>query len=686
VANASNNVSILLGNGDGTFQPARNFAANFYPVSVAVGDFNGDGIPDLAVANFGSDDVSVLFGNGDGSFQAALNLSVGHYPFSLAVGDFKGDGTLDLAVANYGYGSNTVSVLLGNGDGTFQAARNFPTGRGPHSVVVGDFTGDGVPDLAVANFASNDVSILLGNGDGTFQAPRNFPAGARPYSVAVGDFNGDGHPDLAVANYGGNKVSVLLGNGDGTFLTARDFAAGSGPESVAEGDFTGDGVPDLAVANAASENVSVLLGNGDGTFQAARNYDVGGTPASVAVGDFTGNGILDLAVANREVINGYVSVLLGNGDGTFQPARNFPARNDPIFIAVVDFTGNGILDLAVADAGDPIHGDLGDVSILLGNGDGTFQAARNYPTGTYSDAVAVGDFNSDGVLDLAVANYVSNNVSVLLGNGDGTFQAARNVPAGSHPQSVAVGNFTGNGILDLAVADAGDSNHGDPGNVSILLGNGDGTFQAAHNFPAGSHPLSVAVADFNGDGLLDLVVAGDTVRVLLGRGDGTFESTHVSYIAGFNPTSVAIGDFNGDGSPDLAVANYGSNDVSILLNDGIWPGGPPRPGGGRAYRTVATVAPARFIAEALCPASSAAGAVPALPVPERLRSQDRAPAQSGSQEEVTAETPPWRASPLQHARREGTAERLLDRLFAYSEGGWLWDPSGDLQECVRRSG
>src|SRR5216684_1815090 len=247
------------------------------------------------------------------SFVARRDFTAGYDPIFVAVGDFNGDGVPDLVVANEG--SNNVSVLLGNGQGAFQAAQNFAAGTNPQSVAVGDFNGDGKLDLAVANEGSGDVSVLLGNGDGTFQTAVAIATGTNPQSVAVGDFNGDGNLDLAVANGGdfssgaGSNVTVLLGNGDGTFQTARAFAVDDIPQSVAVGDFNGDGKLDLAVANLRSGDVSVLLGNGDGTFQGAVNYAAAGA-SSIAVGDFNGDGKLDLAVAS-----GSVSVLLGNGDG-----------------------------------------------------------------------------------------------------------------------------------------------------------------------------------------------------------------------------------------------------------------------------------------------------------------------------------------------------------------------------------
>jgi hypothetical protein len=264
-------------------------------------------------------------------------------------------------------------------------------------------------------------------------------------------------------------------------------------------------------------------------------------------------------------------------------------------------------------------------------------------------------------------------VSVLLGNGDGTFQAARNFAAGNRPWSVAVGDFNGDGIPDLAVANSYSNN------VSVLLGNGDGTFQAARNFAAGSFPLSVAVGDLNGDGTLDLAVAnsgGNNVSVLLGNGDGTFQAAR-NYAVGNGPLSVAVGDFNGDGAPDLAVANFFSNDVSILLNDNTWPPGPRRPGSGRSPQMTPAAAPDRFVAAALFPMVSAPAVLPTLPETPARPSQ--APMLSAS-DEVRPESPVLQASPALHVPPQGTAARLLDRLFAHPEGTGLWDRSADLEE------
>jgi len=344
-----------------SFAAAANYATGTQPRSVAVGDFNADGRPDLAVANTVSNSMSILLGNANGTFQGAVNYAAGSGPISVAVGDFNADGRPDLAVANYNdFGvASTISIRLGNPDGTFQSRVTYGAGVGPRSTAVGDFNADGRPDLAVANEGSNNVSILLGNVNGTFQGAVNYAVGFDPWSVAVGDFNADGRPDLAVAN--GDNVSILAGNANGTFQAPVNYAAGSFPISIAVGDFNADGRPDLAVANNSSNNnVSILLGNANGTFQAAVNYAVGGSPSSVAVADFNADGRPDLAVANNSSNN--VSILLGNVNGTFQAAFNYAAGFGPFSVAVGDFNADGRPDLAVTNFGP------NTVSVLLNTG------------------------------------------------------------------------------------------------------------------------------------------------------------------------------------------------------------------------------------------------------------------------------------------------------------------------------
>jgi len=503
----SNKVSILSGNGDGSFQAPVFYGTGNGPSSIAIADFNGDGKADLAVSNDGSSNVSILMGVGDGTFQAAVNYAVGSGLHSIAVVDINDDGKPDLAVANSV--SSSVSILAGKGDGTFQPAISYGAGTGANQVVVGDFNGDGKPDLALTDGDSYYLAVLLNNGVcsmncDTIATAVNYPAGVTPQSVAVGDFNGDGIPDLAVVNSGANNVSIELGVGDGTFLPSGTFSAGTTPYSVDVGDFNGDGKLDLAVANSGSNDVSILLGNGNGTFQAAASFGAGTNPHSVTVGDFNHDGKADLVVANNGSNN--VSILLGNGNGTFLPAVNYGTGTNPESVVIGDFNRDGKADLAVANSGS------NNVSLLSGNGDGTFQTATSANAGTSPVSIFTGDFNRDGKPDLAVANSGSNNVSILLGNGTGTFQAAVNYAAGTNPSVVAGGDFNDDGILDLAVANKGSDN------VSILLGNGNGTFAPAVNSGAGTGPRWLAVHDFNRDGKPDMAVANgssNNVSILL---------------------------------------------------------------------------------------------------------------------------------------------------------------------------
>jgi hypothetical protein len=558
VVNAvADDVSVLLGKGDGTFQLEKTYRVGLNPYSMAVADVNGDGWPDIVTSNRGDNTVSVLLGKGDGTFGPQETLPTGKTPRSVAVGDFNGDGRVDIVTANLG--DDTASVLLGKGDGTFTlgAQQSAPAPPlSPFQVVVADVNGDGIPDIITANRPANSVSVLLGNRDGSFQTKETFATDRSPFSVAAADVNGDGIPDIISANYEAGTVSVLLGNGDGTFQPHFELPAGSDPYDVKVADLSGDGNPDIIVTNKNDNDVGVFLGKGDGTFQPMKTYPVASGPFEVVVDDLTGNGILDLVVSHFSAT--VVDVLLGNGHGTFQPAREFPVGSRPYGLAVADVNGDGKPDIITSNYRD------NDVSVLLGNGYGTFQAPRIYPVRKAPNEVQVADLNGDGIPDIVTANYGSDTVSVLLGNGDGTFQPAQGFAAGSGPASVAVADMNGDGKPDLVVGNRNAST------VTVLLGRGNGTFQAPVTLGAGKNRYSAAVADVNGDGKPDLVttsVLKNTVTVQLGNGDGTFGPGETVSV-GPAPTSVAVADLNGDGRPDLVTTNSDGNSASVLLGNG----------------------------------------------------------------------------------------------------------------------
>ena len=341
---------------------------------------------------------------------ATTEVTVGSWPKSVAVGDFNGDGHQDIATANSYVFSNSVSIRLGDGQGGFSGTTNVAVGLQPVSVAVGDFNGDGAPDIATANENSNSVSIRLGDGLGGFSGTTDVAVGSSPQSVAVGDFDGDGWQDLATANTSSNSVSIRLGDGQGGFSGTTNITVGSSPRSVAVGDFDGDGWQDLATANTSSSSVSIRLGDGQGGFSGTTNVTVGIGPISVAVGDFNGDGKQDLATANAG--SSSVSIRLGNGQGGFSGTTDVAVGSQPYSVAVGDFNGDGHQDIATANR------DSNTVSIRLGDGQGGFSGTTEVVMGTSSQSVAVGDFNGDGHHDIAAANTGSNSVSIRLGVGN----------------------------------------------------------------------------------------------------------------------------------------------------------------------------------------------------------------------------------------------------------------------------
>jgi hypothetical protein len=553
-----------------------------------VADLNGDGKPDLVVSN-GPGTVSVLLGNGDGTFGPLRAYPVGSGPGPVAVADLTGNGKPDIIVANSG--STTVSVLMGNGDGTFQPQRIFPAGLSPFAVAVADLTGNGIPDIIVTNTAisfgsgapPDTVSVLLGNGDGTFQPPQSFPVGMYPFGVAVADLTGNGIPDLITANFFDSTVSVLLGNGDGTFKPQTTYNVGFFPDSVAAADLTGNGKPDLVVANTYGNTVGVLLGNGDGTFGPQQTFPVELGPAGLAVADFLGDG--KLAVATSNIGSNDVSVFLGLGDGTFTPItplNGVGLRNTPY---LADLTGDGLADSVVLNRSGNVlfrKGLPGANSpfappVILNAG----RPARDLTVLRTATGWAVATADASFDPTLSGPSHFVYTISLYTIAADGKVQRTTAFSSTQLPTRIAAADLTGNGLDDLVVADSLDNC------IQVAFQQPDGSFSQPITLPTGEDPSDLSLADVTGAGLPDIVVsnqASGDVSVFINDPNHAFATSYrfrsgtgLYDLDSTSPTpntstleqsvSLATGDFTGQGLNDVAVVNRGAHSFTVLPND-----------------------------------------------------------------------------------------------------------------------
>jgi hypothetical protein len=633
-----NSIAVYIGNGDGTFKAPVYYQGGPCPYEVVVGHVRGNNTPeDLVVVDAGQgNNITVLLGNGDGTFQAPITAAsfIGGIT-AVAIADFNGDAKPDLAVAAWGGSGetggnlNTVAILLGNGDGTFQAPTHFVSLNNPYAIAVGDFNNDGKIDIVLMN--PEGLYLSRGNGDGTFlpasiilEEPSTLisvnPPGPilnGPVSFLVADFNDDGNLDIA-ADIDGARIDVLLGTGTGNFaltppylITAHEIGFGGG--QIATAKLTNSGKLDLVIATGYGGTAVILKGNGDGIFQSPIIYPLPEyNDASLILADVNGDGQIDIVTGSQGgSLNGdpnYLTVLLNRGNGNFgalpplfsviAAGYNNADPTNPVGVELADLTGNGKLDVITTNftlPAEPLtNGQVptpptintttnqvdthGSISVLTGNGDGTFQNEKQFYVGGRPLAVKAGDLTGDGKRDLAVVNAFSNTLSILKGNGDRTFQAAITIPVGTNPTSLVIADFNGDGKPDIALTNLVDNN------VSVLINQsvpGSLNFKTPVTYALGVHPAAIIARDFNHDGIVDLAVvnAGDpfgtnkdtTLSILKGNGDGTFQPAATQVLWGGTNGSggdaIAAGDF-GTGQVDLAVANFAYNEVMILHGSG----------------------------------------------------------------------------------------------------------------------
>ncbi len=477
-------VTVLLGDGRGGFNgpPSQPEVANMVSPRIVAADFNHDGKSDLAVISYSL--IEVLFGKGDGSFQAPASVYLpGNVNITgLAAGDISGDGIPDLVAIGGSSTGTDVFTLVNAGKGTFDSPTAYSVDGAGNFVAVGDINGDGLVDIGIGAYAAADaISFLVSSPKGTFPDGQLFTTSAVPQYLVEGDFNGDHKPDIAELN-STTGLTIYLNSGKTTqlFSPLEAIPFYSGP--LVAGDFNNDGRLDLVVLNSLSGET--LLGNGDGTFfYQPPSFNIGNDAYAVVAADMNGDGKLDLVTDNPDV-------LLGNGDGTFRsPNNNNNFCYTPAGVAVADFNRDGKPDVLSLCSGYLI--------LYLGHGDGTL-GSGTYVNSVYSQSFTVADVNRDGIPDIVFTPNIyyyspaSTEVSVLIGRGDGTFQAGASVPVPTNGTGeVITGEFNGDGIVDLAVLDTSDSV------FTIIPGKGDGTFRTPQSYGTASYPTCMVAAAFH---------------------------------------------------------------------------------------------------------------------------------------------------------------------------------------------
>ena len=545
VLTSNKNIHILKNNGDGTFSSGFKYYAHGSPRWAVTGEFSGDTIPDIAVVGLGRDSIAILYGNGDATFNDPVYIHKGG-KYTLNAADFDGDGDIDLVSTNAD--ALPVKVHRNSGTGTFYTAQ-YAGGTG--QIAVGDFDADGDLDIAVLNVggAADSVAILLNNGDATFTD------GGHAYCVFDGqdiyatDLDGDGACELVVA---GGSCVILPNDGTATFGEPMRMYSG---QELDGGDFNNDGNSDLVIPSTSA--VTVLTGRGDGTFVGPLGYAAGDRPGHIWGGDLNSDGFADFAVTNSyvgdDVYSGCVFVLMSEGDGGLAEPIHCPTGFYTGGVCGADIDNNGTVDLVAS------NGSGDDFSLLLNNGDGTFGDSIHFGSVDGPGYPLCLDLDGDGLDDVAVSG--SNGLNVLLNNGDTTFATAVSYSTANGPEYVGGGDFDDDGDIDLAVLCYNT--------ISLFFNNGDGTYVDGSPIPAGSAGTSFVVEDFDGDGLPDLLAGiyqRDSVQVFFNNGDSTF--TAPAQFAGGGLQRLCAVDIDDDGDLDIVCIVSPRTGLGVLLNDG----------------------------------------------------------------------------------------------------------------------
>ena len=557
---------VLFGDANADFTVAQTVDTVEDPESIAFGEFNGDGRTDIAVCSDG-DGLVVHFGQPGGSFGPLQVLDVDGRFTDLAVGDFDLDGVGDIATVNILNGE--VEVWLGTRSGLPVPSPPVPTTSCANRLVSADVEGDGILDLGVVSCSSTQrgVFLLRGVGDGSFQPawPMVYE-GLAVQEIAFGDLDLDGNLDLVAADLATtladtSRARTARGLGEGNFAEVDAVTVGSFPIRVSIVAADADGVPDVIVASSGPRTASVLYGEGGGMLSAPRTFESISFPRSLAVGDLDGDGRSDLVVGG----SGEVGIQLAEGDGFGSP--------DPIdLLGTIDGVRIERVDADPFPDVVTFEDSFDQVQVLPGLGDGTFGAPVLVPSGDGPRDVAFGDFNSDGLKDIAVACDESGDVTIALADGMGGFVAGVSLDSELSPRGIDVGDLDDDGIPDIAIAMISTFR-----DIRVYRGLGGGGFSLLADLPMPEAASDVAIADFNEDGIPDLVApssAGpdDTVSLFLGTGGGAF-ATSVEFPAGIDPSFVQVADLNGDLHLDLALFSAVGLQEGITMLRGTGDGG-----------------------------------------------------------------------------------------------------------------
>ena len=569
---ADNNVGVLLGDGNGTFGSMATYPTGrgSYPYSLALGDVNNDGQLDIVCANRFSNNIGILFGHGNGTFATMITCSdvPNLAPTSVALGDIDHDHRLDIMVSD-GDGYVFIFVVYKRDACTLRGG--FRTSISSFSIVLADFNSDSHLDIAVTNSFNHNVGVFLGHGNGEFTTQTIYPIddSAVPYDLIVADFNGDHISDLASTIYNNNEVVIFYGIGNGSFTLARRYTTGSGSEpfAIAVAHFAHSEQLRIVVTLVGTGEVAVVIEYAAAEFVKQTVYSTGSTaqPFSVAAGDFIHNNRSDVVAANSGTDS--LAVLIGSGNGTFEKETVYQidANSQPQYVITCDINQDRQLDIV------SVNSKLNSISVMMGQRDGTFINKTMYSTGNDSQpsAVASGDLNNDGRLDLVTANEGTDNVGVFFGFNYTTFRRPMIYSSNDslQPAGLVVSDFNNDGIQDIATAFSRN------GKIGIYLGYGNGSFILTMTYSIGDNaePWAMTASDLNNDDRVDIIVsdiATNDICILLGYGNGSFATVKKYPSGGSHPESMVVSDMNNDNRLDLVVANRDSGSVGVLLGCG----------------------------------------------------------------------------------------------------------------------